>query len=229
MERTRPTISVLCPVWNNARYLPAALASVSAQTLAPDEIIVVDDGSTDDSAAIAEATPGVRCVRAAHGGVAAARNAALAVASGDILAWLDSDDLWTPDKLEVQLAYLLAHPEVDVCFTQQRMFVEPGVEVPHWVRPDELAGETPVIATCSMMVRRTQFNLVGGFDTLRESGEDTDWTLRAMAEGLQIGVAPATLLLRRIHAGNLSTMKHGGRFEMLRFLRLSIARKRRKP
>mgnify|MGYP001384992243 CR=1 FL=1 len=228
------TVSVLVPVWNNARFLREALESALAQTRPADEIIVVDDGSDDDSAAIAEslsgAVPAVRCIREPHRGVSAARNSALAAARGDFIAWLDSDDRWTVDKLAVQIDYMLAHPEVGVSFTRQRLCYEPGIERPSWALRQELDESVgaPPIGTCSLVARRALFERVGGFDVARARGEDIDWLMRALAAGESFGVVEAPLLLRRVHANNVSTMMPAPPFEVLRLLRAAIGRKRLK-
>jgi glycosyltransferase involved in cell wall biosynthesis/GT2 family glycosyltransferase len=102
-----PTVSVVIPTYNRARWLPETVASVLAQTAPPLEIIIVDDGSTDDTLEVCSGFPGpVRCIRQDNRGVGAARNRGAAEARGQWIAFLDSDDLWTPDKLEVQLAAL---------------------------------------------------------------------------------------------------------------------------
>ena len=104
-----PAVSVIIPTYNRGRWLPATVASVLAQTLPSLEILIVDDGSTDDTAAVcAEFSYPVRYIRQDNAGVGAARNRGAAEARGEWLAFLDSDDLWTPDKLEVQLAALAA-------------------------------------------------------------------------------------------------------------------------
>lgn len=232
-----PSVSVLVPVWNNATFLREALQSALAQTRPADEIIVVDDGSDDDSASVAESFAGaagtgsvVRCLRAPHRGVAAARNSALAAARGELIAWLDSDDRWPVDKLAVQVDYMRAHPEVGVSFTLQELCIEPGVERPAWALRAELdrAVGAPAIGTCSMVVRRALFERVGGFDVARARGEDIDWLMRALAAGETLGVVPAQLLLRRVHARNVSTMVAAEPFEVLRLLRAAIGRKRAK-
>jgi len=219
------TVSALVAVWNGARFLEEALASARAQTRPADELIVVDDGSTDDSAAIAERM-GARVVRAPHRGVAPTRNAAVELATGDLIAWLDADDRWTPDKLAVQVAYMDAHPEVGMTFTHQRLVLEPGVARPYWVRPEMLAGDSPVVGTCSMVVRRHHFAEVGGFDASKTPSDDTDWVFRATNRGIAHVTLPETLLVRRVHAENLSTVKPLDRKLMLGMLRDSIARHR---
>lgn len=223
-----PTVSVLCAVWNNARFLGEALASALAQTRPADEIIVIDDGSTDESAAIAEATPGVRCLREPHRGVAGTRNVALTHAKGELVAWLDSDDVWTPDKLAVQVAYMVEHPEVAMTFTHQRLMFEPGVPRPYWVREEAVDTDTPVVGTCSMVVRRALFDQVGGFDASKTPADDTDWIFRAKNLGHHHVTLPETLLLRRVHHHNISTTQPVGRTKVLGMLRDAIARQRGK-
>jgi GT2 family glycosyltransferase len=108
-----PTVSVIVPTWNRAAWLPATVESALGQTVPPLEVIVVDDGSTDDTAAVAARLgPWVRYVRQENAGVAAARNTGAGLARGELIAFLDCEDLWVPDKLEIQLGALAACPEV---------------------------------------------------------------------------------------------------------------------
>ena len=100
------TLSVIIPCRNAARYLDAALASVRAQTLAPDEVIVVDDGSSDDSTMVAGAVPGVRVCKQEPLGIAAARNAGIAATQGTVIAFLDADDVWPAESLAQRMAAL---------------------------------------------------------------------------------------------------------------------------
>lgn len=222
-------ISVLVAVWNNARYFRQALESALAQTRPAHEIIVVDDGSTDESAAIAESIPGVRVIREAHRGVAATRNTAMPLASGDYVAWLDSDDLWTPDKLEVQAGFMDAHPEIALTFTHQRLIVEDGVERPYWVTDAMLAGPTPIVGTCSLMVRTAVQQTVGEFDATKSPADDTDWIIRAQELGLQRAILPEVLIERRVHPHNLSTTMPLDKTRMLGLLRGALGRKRAQP
>src|SRR5689334_21096641 len=108
------TISVVVPAYNAARTLPATAASIRAQTLQPLEVIVVDDGSADDTVAVAHALglPGLRVVSQANAGHAAARNTGVAEARGRYVAFVDADDLWLPDKLALHLAEIERHPEI---------------------------------------------------------------------------------------------------------------------
>src|SRR6187549_3720033 len=112
MTEERPLVSIIVPVYNGERYLRAALESIFAQTYRPLEVIVVDDGSVDDSGVIAQSFPEVRYIRQENQGVAAARNHGIETARGEFYAFLDQDDLWTPEKLTVQISYLLNDPDL---------------------------------------------------------------------------------------------------------------------
>ncbi|GAC1567422.1 MAG: hypothetical protein NVS2B3_05510 [Vulcanimicrobiaceae bacterium] len=109
-------VTVLVPAFNAAAHLPIAIATVRAQSVEVEEIVVVDDGSSDDSVAVAEAL-GARVIRRDHGGPAAARNAGLAAAKTPWIATLDADDVWHPRKLEYQYAAIGAHPHVGLVFS----------------------------------------------------------------------------------------------------------------
>src|SRR5208337_4910913 len=124
------TISVVIPAYNAERFLPRCFKSVFAQTLKPEEVIVVDDGSTDNTAAVAAAL-GATVVSQANSGVAAARNLGISHASGEWIALLDADDLWAPDKLERQVA--LIRPETVLVYTGIRFFDD------HGIRSEQLA------------------------------------------------------------------------------------------
>src|SRR3954470_1810603 len=107
------TVSVIIPTYNYARYLPQAIDSALGQTHAPLEVIVVDDGSTDDTPRVLEAYASrIRVIRQANQGAGAARNAGIAAARGEYVAFLDSDDLWRRDKLELQLARFREEPDL---------------------------------------------------------------------------------------------------------------------
>ena len=133
-------ISVLIVSYNYGRFLRACIESVLAQTCSEElEIVLVDDGSTDETAGLLRAFPMVRRVFQAHSGVAAARNRALREASGDYIAFLDADDLWKKDKLALQLKYLREHPDCEIVFTGYENFLEDGVSPDEkWVRQNIL-------------------------------------------------------------------------------------------
>ena len=205
MSRTG-TVSVIVPVYNGERFLASALASVRAQTHPAAEVIVVDDGSTDGSAGVAAGFarewPVLQVLSQPNGGPSAARNTGVARASGAFLTFLDADDEMTPERLAIQLAFLADHPEADLVIGTEWIEVEEGVTPPDWLRALPFGVPNPLIF--SMLVRRAAFDRVGGFDSNRRLGEETDWLYRARAAGIGIATIEDVLLRRRLHGGNLT-------------------------
>jgi glycosyltransferase involved in cell wall biosynthesis len=213
-----PLVSVVIPVFNGERFLAAAIQSVLDQTHRPLEAIVVDDGSTDGSAAVARSFEGVRVIEQEHAGPGAARNRGVAAATGELLAFLDADDLMPPGKLELQVAYLREHAGAGCVLGRQELLIEPGTERPPWAR----AGEAPLM---SMVVRAPLFAEVGGFDTAHTHGEDADWLLRARQRA-PVATLDAVVLRRRIHPDNLSNDLRALRRGTFRVLRDHMHRRR---
>ncbi|MBW6458328.1 MAG: glycosyltransferase family 2 protein, partial [FCB group bacterium] len=129
MAAVNPKISLVIPVFNRPQEIRRALDSVRTQTLLPYEIIVVNDGSTDNTQDVLSAyLPEIRIIARENGGVAAARNSGILAAEGEWIAFLDSDDTWLPDKLEKQARYLAAHPEVRILQTEEQ-WIRKGTRV----------------------------------------------------------------------------------------------------
>ncbi len=209
---TTPSISVVIPTYNYAHFLPSALESVLGQTMATAEVIVVDDGSTDQTPRVLEGyADRVHVVRRANGGLAAARNSGAAVAAGEWLAFLDSDDEWLPPKLERQMTRAATDPEVALvhCGAQEidatgRVLRErlDGME---GLVADEMVlfrRTVVLLAGSTMVVRRAVFEAVGGFDDRMRHSEDWDFCYRV---GLQhkIAFVPEPLVRYRIHGTNM--------------------------
>jgi len=220
-------VSVIIPVFNGARFLRQALKSVFAQDYSPLEVIVVDDGSTDGSAAIAAAFPEVVLLTQTNQGAWVARNKALARVRGEFIAFLDADDLWLPGKLTAQVAWLKANPEFGYVAAKFRNFLEKGTPRPPWIKQEQLEEDLSG-GVANLMVRREAFDVVGPFDTTTLRGADLDWVVRARDAGIQGGIVDAVLMKRRIHDANLSHGWTGGRTLLMRALRDSIARRRSK-
>ena len=225
-SRDVPMISVIIPVYNGERYLCAALESVLVQTQPPLEIIVVDDGSTDQSVRLALAyQPLVRCIQQVHGGIGAARNGGIRVAQGDLFAFLDADDLWAPDKLARQVAYLQNHPELDMVFGHVEQFISPELPPDQWpALPDQpvMAG----LVAGAMLIRRQSFARVGEFATAWTIGEFIDWYGRAQALGLQSALLPDVVLRRRLHTTNVTRRTQDRRGDYLRIVKARLDAKR---
>ena len=221
----KPLVSVVVPVYNMGQYLGDALRSVFIQDYRPIEVIVVDDGSTDDTAEVAHSFSDLTYLYQSHQGVPAARNAGIALSQGEFVAFQDADDLWAPNKLAVQVQWLLEHPETGYVVAHFRNFLEAGVPRPPWVSEEQLAkdqkGGIP-----NLMVRRSVFQRIGVFDPSQDPGSDLDWVVRAKDAKIFVDVLPDVLLYRRIHASNHSRQWKGGKGLLLKALKASIERQR---
>jgi glycosyltransferase involved in cell wall biosynthesis len=220
-----PSISVVIPVYNGEAFLRDAVESALRQSLAPTEIIVVDDGSSDGSLALARSLH-VITLSQANQGVSAARNRAVERSRGDLVAFLDCDDIWLPHKLAAQAEALAARPEAGYAVSHIRYFLEPGTVAPawfHWNSPPEDDISYP---PSTWLIRRATWETVGPFDEGRRYVEDIDWLARANDLGVERLVVTEPLVEKRIRdeslTGNVEEVKKG----MLRVLRDSAARKR---
>lgn len=202
------SVSVIIPTYNRARLLPEAIDSALGQTLPPLEVIVVDDGSTDDTARVV-ARFGERVVylHQPNAGPATARNNGVRRARGDLVALLDSDDRWLPRKLEVQLP-LFADPGVGVVYGGFRCFgggsgaIVPDYFAGHSIGFHDLLG-FKALGTQTLVFRRAAFDAAGGFDESCSPAEDQDFTIRLAARVGLRGVAE-TVTEVRLHDGQIS-------------------------
>jgi glycosyltransferase involved in cell wall biosynthesis len=200
-------ISVVIPAFNAERYLAAAIDSVFAQTLQPDEIIVVNDGSTDRTAAVLAAYGDrITVISQSNGGISVANNRGVAAASGSYLCFLDADDLWMANKLERQMDWVTRHPETEAVFGHVRQFISEDLEDTDRGRllcpPDPQAG----IMKIAMLIRRTAFDRVGTFDEGLRNADFVDWYARALDLRLRTHMLPEVVALRRQHNANLGVV-----------------------
>ena len=194
-----------------------------SQTLTPVEIIVVDDGSTDDTAQIAASFGStIRYIRQENAGVSAARNRGVAESSGELIAFLDADDTWNSSKLEKQAARFEADPAVGLVHCGMREFDgETGEELKTILEGTEEGsaeslllweGPTVNVSGSVIMVSRAAFEEVGGFDTRIKCGEDWDLSYR-IARKYKVAFVPEALVNYRIHGAaahrNVRDMEHG--------------------
>jgi len=221
-----PFVSVVMVVKNAERYLGEAMQTVVAQGYRPMEIIVIDGQSVDQTPAIAQSISGVRFIQQKGVGLANARNEGIAAARGELIAFLDSDDRWVPDKLKSQVEYLKNHLAVDYVIANFRFFLQPGLELKLRI-PNEMIGIDQVGYTPgTMLARRELFQKIGGFNEALSVGCDSDWFARLLDADISTKHFPEVMLLKRIHDNNLSFSKKIYKQELLTIIRQSIARKR---
>lgn len=206
-----------------------AIQTVLNQSYRPDEIIVVDDGSTDDTPeAIRSFDDDVEYVRQENAGAGAARNTGIRRASGDFLSFIDSDDLWPPDKIENQLQAFEAEPDLDLVFGFVEQFVCPTLSTSERAAIACPAAPMPGFHVGTMMARASAFEKVGLFETNWEVGEFVSWFARAKEENLTISMLPTVALRRRIHTTNMVIEKRDSYDDFAKILKASIDRRRRR-
>jgi glycosyltransferase involved in cell wall biosynthesis len=209
-------VSVVIPVRNGVRYLGEAIRSVLLQEQVEVDVIVVDNGSTDASRALAESfgMP-VRVIEELRPGAAHARNAGVRLARGEYLAFLDADDVWSPGKLERQLAELEAKHDLDMVFTFGENFLSPELTEAQGRVVSYLPGPGPFIIPSTMLARRESFVRVG----------ELPWYGLALSMGLRSEVIPEVLFMRRVHLSN-STRIEAHRADLLRAAKMVLDRKK---
>jgi len=214
-----PLVSVVIPVFNGERFLREAVQSVLDQQYSPLEIIVVDDGSTDNTAFEARDLPEpVRYLHQTNQGPAAARNRGIEQAQGSLIAFADADDLWPAGKLESQLPLLIKDPRIDIVLGRiQQVLLSEAQEY----------GETAFAVNLgSAVIRKSVFERIGLFDETMRYSEDVDWFMRARESGAAIVTIDAVTLLYRQHEQNMTRGKSTAELNVLKALKKSLDRRR---
>jgi glycosyltransferase involved in cell wall biosynthesis len=221
MEKKGIRVSVIIPVYNGETFLAQSIESVFHQGYRPYEVIVVDDGSTDGTKGIVDAFKGgIRYIFQKNRGPAAARNRGLKSASGDVIAFLDSDDAWPGNKLEIQVGCLMDNPDIEVLLG--------GIE---------LLGAGEVLPSPSerihyginlgcALIKRSAFEKVGYFDEELTYSEDHDWFLRAKEIGIEMAIKPKTTLYYRRHPDSITRRADPRNYQLPHILKNSIDRRR---
>lgn len=226
-----PRVSVLMPVYNGAAFLEASVMSVLAQGLKDFELLVVDDGSTDGTpqllAHLSATDPRIRVIRQANGGISRALNAGLEAARGTWVARLDADDLMLPCRLERQLAFVEANPDVAAAGSYYEIIDAAG-SIRGLLQPLPrtrqelarlLASREPLTFTHPTMIYRRAAALdAGGYVSAFEPCEDVALFARMLAAGGTILIQPEVLTRYRVHAGSISSRKAVEQFTMRHFI-----------
>ena len=224
-----PLVSVVIPAYNCAAYLPRAIESVLAQDYPHLECLVVDDGSRDDTAAVAgRYAPRVRVISQANGGASAARNTGIAAAAGALIAFLDADDYWHPGKFGKQVALFARHPALVLVSTgfadhtddsaAYAALLEAGaqncddgvVEIHEDFLP---LFRDPYLGTPTVMVRTDRAREVGGFDTALPIAEDLDFYFRVCTNRAYARINQPLVYIHKVQ-GSLSHTQPGYRLNL---------------
>ena len=223
----RPLVSVVIPVHDGERYLAEAIDSVLAQRGADLEVLVVDDGSSDASAAIAARFgPPVSVHRQGAAGAGAARNRGVELTRGPFVAFLDADDLWAPRKLELQLDAFGETPELDVVFGHLREFVTPDADPAVAARLRAREDARPAYSLGTALMRREALRRVGSFREDLAVGEFVDWMARSRELGVRDAMLLHTLLHRRVHGANLTRQRRDRLTDLAQVVKESLDRRR---
>lgn len=214
-------VSVIIPAYNMAHYLGEAIQSVLDQTYPIHEVLVVDDGSQDNIASVVASFPEVQLITQAHANTSVARNAGVAHASGNLVAFLDADDTWLPGKISLQVDVLQNNPSSVAVFCMIQNFFSPelndkqraGLVCP----PEPMEG----ISATAMLIRRDAFAQVGPFDPDLMTSQFIEWWIRFNDAGFDYHVVPLSLVQRRIHLSNTTRTRR----EVVHQNYLNIARR----
>jgi glycosyltransferase involved in cell wall biosynthesis len=220
-------VSAIIPVYNGEAFLAEAVASIQRQLVDALEIIIVNDGSTDGTSEVIEGLQGaIQSVSQPNRGPAAARSRGVRMARGNVIAFLDADDLWPEDKLEIQLAHLARHPAVDIVLGQTqriRQFTRDGGAQVY----EKGADPWTTLMFGAAVIRTSAFDTVGLPDESFQFDDDVDWFLRARELGLSILTHPDVAVFYRRHKANLTNQRATDQRYFLMALKRSIDRRRR--
>ncbi len=220
-------ISVVIPVYNCESYLNQAIQSVLAQTLPADEIIVVDDGSTDGSAAVAADYPeSVQYRYQKNQGIGAARNYGVDQSHGEYLAFLDADDLWDKNKLKLQMTAFAAHPDLDMVFGHVCQFISPDLSPKEQVMIHLRNEIMPGMIAGTMLIKRNVFLSIGYFNVSLRIGEFVDWYARAQELKTHSMMLPEVILQRRLHQSNQGITQRSNQRDYLLVIKAALDRRR---
>jgi glycosyltransferase involved in cell wall biosynthesis len=220
MSAKIPFVTVVIPAFNAERYITQAIDSVLHQTCGTFEVIVVDDGSKDQTRSVVERYGAlVRYEFQANAGPSTARNRGIDLASGEFVAFLDADDLWHPEKCAVQMARFNEHPELVGCAAHVSNFSSEDSETPS-------AGRVVTLGT-TLMVRRPLFDAVGMLNPEYWHRDLQDLLVRAEDRGFKVEILQDVLARRRIHSNNMSHQRSGAdSLELIAITRARHARRR---
>ena len=227
MTGSRPRISVIIPVLDGERFLAEAIESALGQSSAPIEIVVVDDGSTDDTpGVVTRFGAAVRYLHQPRGGAAAARNRGVVTAQGEVFAFLDADDRWTPEALGTGVAALETDEAAELTVGQVVEVSQAAWEGRVALGPPPPGSGVPGYVPGACLVPRSTWERVGAFDTGLRAGEFIDWYLRARALGVRTRLLSAVVLWRRLHDANHGIRARPAYVDLTRVVKRELDRRK---
>lgn len=230
MNQEQFFVSVIIPVYNGEKFLASAIKNVLEQNYQPLEIIVVDDGSNDGTAHIAAQFNNYVCyVYQSNRGPAAARNRGIQLATGNLIAFLDVDDLWSKNKLNLQISYLNANPSIEIVqgLIQELQLFTSATDNNVLVF-QESSNPYDFINLGSAIYRKSVFNKVGLFDESLRYNEDTDWFFRAWENNISKFVLDEVTLFYRKHDGNMTNEENSSNSGFVMLFKKHLDRCRQK-
>jgi glycosyltransferase involved in cell wall biosynthesis len=222
-----PFVTIVMATLDAAEHLPESLASIAAQTYDHHELVVVDGGSTDGTCEILAGFPRARVLRQQSTGFATAWNEGITAARGDCIAFLDSDDRWTPHTLAAHVGALAAGADASV--GRMRFFLDPGRQPPPGFKPSLLEGDRVAFMPGCFAGWKRVFDTVGLFETNWRIAADIVWFAKLREADLALATLDTLVLEKRVHDANLSYVTAQTpvyRREILQLLRDSLARRR---
>ena len=226
MSITTSQISVIIPIYNDALYIQEAITSVLSQGIEKLEIIIIDDGSTDNFEEKIKGfnDPRIRLIKQINSGASAARNNGIRHANGEYIAFLDADDIWAPNKLKLQLEVLINRTDINMVYGQVKEFYDTSIKGRTDLQKEvkTFVGYSPI----ALLISKSDFLRVGDFQSKWKVAEFIDWYDRAKYVGLSEVLLPDVLAFRRIHSGNIDRLHRPDAKQYVAVLKEALDRKR---
>jgi glycosyltransferase involved in cell wall biosynthesis len=217
-----PFLSIIIPVFNGEKYLADAIKSVIKQNYKHKEIIVIDDGSVDQTANIAQEFQDVKYFFQSNQTVAVARNTGIRESLGEWVTFLDHDDQMTSDSIQSRIEYIQQYPQTNCLISQHISFMTPGIDRPDWIQQKRI--NTPQYGFGYLMARKSHLEKIGGYDPEYNIVENMEMFFRMKDIGVQIDFFPRVVIHRRIHEKNVSQQTNIARLNLLKMASKSIQR-----
>lgn len=222
----KPLVSVIIAVYNGEKYIKSAIESVLQQTYLPIELLVVNDGSVDDTEVIVKKFGNILQYHSqSNRGQPSAVNCGVRAAKGSYISFLDADDLYMPDKTALQVTYLEEQTHMDFVFGYVEQFLSPELSLEEknkWVCP---SGISPGYLAVAGLFRKGCFDRTGLFNEEQKIGVFIEWYMRAEEKGLKNGLILNQVTRRRIHEGNMGIYSRDSRLEYVKIVKTALKRR----